>query len=209
MVNEEWPVRRRVSVIREMPVASASCFTDTPRVAISSRILPATRWSEGVVMWEAYMPKWACQAPSAKFLVKQWDDQTMYLTRPFGYLGVMGNRPFDPAVGLNAAVAAVLEGERAAARMTLQELADASGVSYRTLQRYAARERNIDVAALDGLARAFRTTPEQILAAAHERMRRGMPDADDDAETARAVAQKVAKAQKKPPSAPPTRRKTS
>lgn len=130
----------------------------------------------------------------------------MYLTCPIGYLGDMGTRPFDPAVGLNAAVAAVLEGERAAARMTLQELADVSGVSYRTLQRLlSSRDRHIDLATLDQLARAFRTTPERIIAGAQERMARGEHHSvdPDEAERAREVARRV---RKKVADTPPARK---
>lgn len=85
----------------------------------------------------------------------------------------MGTRQSDPALGLNAAVAAVLEGERAAAGWTLRELADASGVSYRTLQRLLkSRDRHIDIAVLGQLAEAFHVQPEAIIATARERQAR-------------------------------------
>lgn len=100
-------------------------------------------------------------------------------------LASMGTRQSDPAVGLNAAVAAELEGERAAADLTLRELAEASGVSYRTLQRLLkSRERHIDVNVLGQLAATFRTTPEAIVAAARERMARVPLTEEDEARAA-------------------------
>lgn len=108
----------------------------------------------------------------------------------------MGIRQHDPALGLNAAVAAVLEGERAAAGWTLHELADASGVSYRTLQRLLSRERHIDVAILSDLAHAFRVEPDAILAAAAERMSRagapGLLHPDEEEEARQAMRSALA-----------------
>lgn len=92
----------------------------------------------------------------------------------------MNARKHDPAQGLNAAVAAVLEGERAAAGWTLEQLAEHSGVSYRTLQRLLrSRDRHIDLEVLDALAAAYNLLPEQIVAAAQERMSRADPDVYD------------------------------
>lgn len=105
----------------------------------------------------------------------------------------MGTRQSDPAQGLNAAVADQLEAERHAAHWTLPQLAEASGISYRTLQRILAHERNIDINVLAQMARAFRMEPEDVIAAAMERM--GRPDYIDpgDVEAAREAAKSVPK----------------
>lgn len=87
-------------------------------------------------------------------------------------------RESDPAQGLNAAVAAVLNGERVAAGMTFDQLADASGISKQQLLRLlSTTKRHISLEVLDILAPIFVTTPGRIIASAEERMARSDPDA--------------------------------
>lgn len=82
----------------------------------------------------------------------------------------------DPTKGLNAAVAAVLNGERAAQGMTFDDLARTSGLSKSTLLRLLGsnleKRRDIDVAQLYSLAVALGMTPVDVFQAAVARMDR-------------------------------------
>jgi len=79
----------------------------------------------------------------------------------------------DPAKGLNAALAATLNGERTAAGMTFDQLAAATGISKRTLLRQLSTlERHIDIADAVTIAAQFDLTLVQALAMATERMER-------------------------------------
>lgn len=85
----------------------------------------------------------------------------------------MGKRESDPSKGLNAAVAAVLNGERVAAGMTFDQLADVSGISKQQLMRLlSTTKRHIDVEVLALLAGIFHSTSAQIVSAAQERLER-------------------------------------
>jgi hypothetical protein len=88
----------------------------------------------------------------------------------------------DPARGLNAAVAAVLNGERTRAKMTFDALATTSGLSKRTVMRQLSTlERHIDVTDLAIYAAIFNMTPDEVVVEAQEWMRRqsrGNPVAD-------------------------------
>jgi transcriptional regulator with XRE-family HTH domain len=98
----------------------------------------------------------------------------------------MTKRQSDPAQGLNAAVAAVLNGERVAAGMTFDELATVSGVSKQQLMRLlSTTKRHIDVEVLELLAASFGTTSARVVAAAQERLAR-LPDAARAREAMRA-----------------------
>lgn len=78
-----------------------------------------------------------------------------------------------PSKGPNAAVAAVLNGERTAAGLTYEELAARTGLSKRTLMRLLSTlERDIDVNVLAAIAEAFNLTPAQTMARAEEWQRR-------------------------------------
>lgn len=88
--------------------------------------------------------------------------------------------PYDanPSHGLNAAVADTLNGERVASGLTFDQLAEATGISKRTLMRLLSKkERHIDVSVLSALAEAFHMSPTQVIRQARERMSRA---ADDD-----------------------------
>lgn len=79
----------------------------------------------------------------------------------------------DPAKGLNAALAATLNGERVASGMTFDQLAAATGISKRTLLRQlSTMERHIDITDAANIAAQFDLTLGQALAMAEERMGR-------------------------------------
>jgi transcriptional regulator with XRE-family HTH domain len=117
-----------------------------------------------------------------------------YLTCPVRYLEVMSPVEKDHAAGLNGAVAAVLRGERAAAGLTLEELADRSGVPVVSLRRFLAGERAINVAVLHSVTQALGVEPSEVLEAAQTRLeRRLVADLGPD---------KVAKVQRPAPADP-------
>lgn len=93
----------------------------------------------------------------------------------------------DPAGGLNGAVAAVLRGERAANNMKLEDLATHSGIPERSLQRYLAAERPINIPVLYALTRALSTTAAAVVAAGEVRMGRIPVGVDGDAALAAAA----------------------
>lgn len=73
-------------------------------------------------------------------------------------------------MGLNGAVVEVLRGERAARRLTLEEVAKAAEIPYRTLFRYFNAERAITMAILEPVALALGVTPAYVMEAAARRM---------------------------------------
>lgn len=77
-----------------------------------------------------------------------------------------------PDQGLNAAVAAQLRAERAAQKMTMGDLAEASDIPFGSLRRYLSEERHIDVAVLEQVAQALGTTAEEIVRSAAARLAR-------------------------------------
>lgn len=79
----------------------------------------------------------------------------------------------DPGKGLNAALAATLNGERVASGMTFEELASKTGISKRTLLRQlSTTERHIDISHVAVIAGAFDLSVVEVLARAEERMER-------------------------------------
>lgn len=79
----------------------------------------------------------------------------------------------DPAKGLNAALAATLNGERVASGMTFDELATATGISKRTLLRKLSTfERALDIDEAASIAAAFNLTLGQALEMATARLSR-------------------------------------
>lgn len=79
----------------------------------------------------------------------------------------------DPSKGLNAAVAATLNGERAAVKMTFDQLAIETGISKRTLLRLlSTTERHIDVQALETIAAALELNVQDVVDAAVARLGR-------------------------------------
>lgn len=89
------------------------------------------------------------------------------------YLGGMNTVEKDPAKGLNAALAATLNGERVASGMTFDELAAATGISKRTLLRQlSTMERHIDISHVATIAAAFDLSVVDVMLAAEARMNR-------------------------------------
>lgn len=97
-----------------------------------------------------------------------------------------------PAEGLNAAVAAQLRAEAAAAKLSDKALAQKAGLQYSSLRRWLGKEpgneRNIDVAVLAELAKALGLTPLEVVRRAEERMKvvvdlGARRDASDGADT--------------------------
>lgn len=120
-------------------------------------------------------------------------------------LVTVSNREDDPAKGLNAAVAAVLNGERTAAGMTFDELAAVSDISKRTLMRLlSTKDRHIELEVLEVLAGVFHTTPIQILQAANERRSRPLVDPEEEAAARAAIRAELAK--KRPQNPRPARK---
>lgn len=85
----------------------------------------------------------------------------------------MTTTPKDRSGGLNGAVAAVLNGERAAAGITFDQLGKDVGLSKRTVLRLlSTTERDIDVEVLAAMAERFGMTPVEVIEAAQKRMER-------------------------------------
>jgi transcriptional regulator with XRE-family HTH domain len=79
----------------------------------------------------------------------------------------------DPARGLNAALAATLNGERVASGMSFDELAAATGISKRTLLRQlSTTERHIDISHVAVIAEVFGLSVAEVLNAAEKRLER-------------------------------------
>lgn len=71
---------------------------------------------------------------------------------------------------MNQAVAAEIRAERGAQRMTVKQLALASGMVESTLNRALAGERDINVTQLTKIAAALGTTPDALMTRAVTRM---------------------------------------
>ena len=90
-----------------------------------------------------------------------------------GYIRSMSTVEKDPGKGLNAALAATLNGERVASGMTFDELAAKTGISKRTLLRQlSTMERHIDIADAANIAAQFGLSLARALDMADERMTR-------------------------------------
>jgi transcriptional regulator with XRE-family HTH domain len=74
------------------------------------------------------------------------------------------------SIDATEAVAAELRAERAAARLTVEELAERSGVHRGTLLRYLNAKRDIPVSTLIQIAEGLNIAPHLILERAAERM---------------------------------------
>jgi transcriptional regulator with XRE-family HTH domain len=84
----------------------------------------------------------------------------------------VGMTPVEPpSQGLNAAVAARLQAERAALGLTVEQLARLSDVPYASLRRYLKAERDIDVATLGALCEVLRISPDALVRDAIARSR--------------------------------------
>lgn len=73
-------------------------------------------------------------------------------------------------------VARVLDAERVAHRLSVDDLATSSGIPRRTLYRILNAERDINVHQMEQLAAVFNTPPSAIFAEAERRMARASPD---------------------------------
>lgn len=78
-----------------------------------------------------------------------------------------------PEAGLNAALAATLNGERVASGMTFDQLAVATGIPKRTLLRKVSTvERHLSIEDVRRIAAAFNLTVVEVVTRAEERMER-------------------------------------
>lgn len=73
---------------------------------------------------------------------------------------------------MNHAIAKAISAERAIAGMTVRELSEASGIPVSTLMRILSAERDIKINQIAQLARAFHTTPADLVWRAQELIRR-------------------------------------
>lgn len=73
----------------------------------------------------------------------------------------MSSRSHDE--GLNGSVAAVLREERTSAGLTIEQLADRSGIPVVTVQRLLAARRAITMTALDALCYGLGVSPAEVL----------------------------------------------
>lgn len=74
-----------------------------------------------------------------------------------------------PDQGLNAAVSAVLRGERAASGLTIEQLAAKASLSTPTVQRLLSNRRGLTIDYLERLCGALDLSPVHVLALAVER----------------------------------------
>jgi transcriptional regulator with XRE-family HTH domain len=79
----------------------------------------------------------------------------------------------NPAQGLNAAIAEILEGERAIAKISHVTLSGLTGLSKSTLIRYLNKERDIPVAAVEVIAIALNVDISELIHDARTRLARG------------------------------------
>ena len=73
---------------------------------------------------------------------------------------------------MNHGIAKAISAERAIAGMTVRELSEASGIPVSTLMRILSAERDIKINQIAQLARAFHTTPADLVWRAQEIIRR-------------------------------------
>ena len=80
-------------------------------------------------------------------------------------------RPRASRTGLNAAIAATLNGERVALGLTFDDLADKSGISARSLKRYlSSTDRDIKVDVLARVAQAMDISVDEVIRRADQRL---------------------------------------
>ena len=91
----------------------------------------------------------------------------------------------SPADGLNGAVARTLNGERAAAKVSFDELARRTDISKRTLLRtLSTMERDLDLRVIEKIARALGLTSLDVFLLAEQRIERESRREGDDSATA-------------------------
>ena len=78
----------------------------------------------------------------------------------------------DPSAGINAAVAAELRAERGAQKVTVDALAQRSGIPKRTLLRLLNAERGIALGPLAAIAEALGVPASLVVSRAEERLGR-------------------------------------
>lgn len=78
----------------------------------------------------------------------------------------------SPQSPINHALAAEIRAERAAAGLTQQQLATASGINYETLRLVLTGERPINITQIVALATVFSITPADLVHRATRRLER-------------------------------------
>lgn len=73
--------------------------------------------------------------------------------------------------GLNGSIAAVLRDERLSAGLTIEQLAERSGVPVVTVQRLLAARRAITMAVFDDLCHGLGLSPDDVMITARKRLR--------------------------------------
>lgn len=87
---------------------------------------------------------------------------------PFGCHSVrMNASTFE---GMAAAIVQQIKAERAAADLTVQQLAEVSGVPYPTLRRYLADERSMSLDAFVAVAGGLGIEPDELVKRAMQRL---------------------------------------
>jgi len=81
----------------------------------------------------------------------------------------------DDIDAFNAAIAMVLKLRRSELDITIQAVADASGLKYQAVQSYLSGERPITTGNLMALARALKLPPSQAMEDAEARMLKSRP----------------------------------
>lgn len=94
-------------------------------------------------------------------------------------------------------VGRALDAERSAARLTVEELAELSGVPKRTLYRVLNAERDITIRQLAMIAPVFRLQPSDIFADAERRMVRAMADPESVIDSAKELTERQKQALKR------------
>lgn len=69
----------------------------------------------------------------------------------------------EPREGLNAAVAAEIRAEQGRRKLSVQALAELTGIPYGSLRRYLNAERHIDVAVLAEICQALDVAPDEFI----------------------------------------------
>lgn len=78
----------------------------------------------------------------------------------------------NPKRGLNGAVAAALRAEHGRKKVTYEAIATATGLSKTSVERYLNGKRHMDLAVVDGLARALGSTAEDVMREVADQRRR-------------------------------------
>lgn len=148
-VNGLYPARRRASVDRAMPVISAAFLSLIPASDNASRTFTATLAVVlfGVTIRAHYMTKWAG--------VNTPGQTPPYPRRSLPHTVVGMAATPHVSTRETAAVAATLRAERAARRLTQEQVASRAGISPRTLIRFEQDQRTINLAQMVAICDAL------------------------------------------------------